>query len=104
MGSRGRRRRVPEQTEAGSPWRSQAAYVLVLLGVASGLAVVAANHFRRGGVLIAGAVFLAALVRLFLPEARVGMLAIRSRLLDVVLLVTLAVALGSVAVGLPPPK
>jgi hypothetical protein len=104
MGSRGRRRRVPPPGRPASPWLSHAAYVFVLLTVAGGLVMFATDHFKRGGVLIAGAVFLAALARLFLPQERVGMLAIRSRALDVLLMATLAIVLGFVAVGLPPPR
>jgi hypothetical protein len=91
----------PERS--GSDWLSQVAYVLVLCGIAGGLIVVAMNHFKRGGVLIAGVVFLGALARLVLPEGRVGMLAIRGKVFDAALMTSLALALGFVAVGLPPP-
>lgn len=77
-------------------------YLLVLCGVAAGVAVIAADHFKRGGAMIAASVLVAALARLVLPEDRVGLLAVRSRLIDVVTLTTLAVTLGMAAVLLPP--
>lgn len=106
MGSRGKRRAQTAQTaERPAPGLlTQAVYVLVLCGVAGGLAVVAADHFKRGGVLIAGSVLLGALARLVLPEGKVGMLAIRGRVLDVLMMTTLALALGFAAALLPPPR
>jgi Protein of unknown function (DUF3017) len=72
-------------------------YAFVLCGVAAGLAVVATNHFRRGSMLIAAAVFIGALARLLLPESQVGMLAVRRRWLDVLLMTTAAVGITLVA-------
>lgn len=72
-------------------------YLLVLCGVALGLAVVATNHFRRGSVLIAASVFAGALARLLLPERLAGMLAVRRRWVDVLFLAATAVGITLVA-------
>lgn len=72
-------------------------YLLVLCGVAAGLAVVATNHFRRGSVLIAASVFAGALARLLLPERLAGMLAVRRRWVDVLLMTAAAVGITLVA-------
>jgi hypothetical protein len=78
-------------------WLVRLPYAFVLCGVAAGLAVVATNHFRRGSMLIAAAVFIGALARLVLPESQVGMLAVRRRWLDVLLMTTAAVGVTLVA-------
>jgi len=61
-----------------------------------GLAVFALGGVRAGGFLVAAAVALAAVLRLVLPTARAGGLAVRSRTADVLTLTALAVALAVV--------
>jgi Protein of unknown function (DUF3017) len=61
-----------------------------------GLGVFALGEVRAGGFLVAAAVALAALLRLVLPTARAGGLAVRSRTVDVLTLTALAVALAVV--------
>jgi Protein of unknown function (DUF3017) len=78
-------------------WLGQLPYVFVLCGVAAGLVVVATNHFRRGSMLIAAAVFIGALARLVLPESQTGMLAVRRRWVDVLLMTAAAVGVTLVA-------
>jgi hypothetical protein len=78
-------------------WLGQLPYAFVLCGVGAGLAVVATNHFRRGSMLIAASVFIGALARLLLPESQVGMLAVRRRWLDVLLMALAAVGITLVA-------
>ena len=51
-----------------------------------GLLVVTFGHWRRGLVVIGLALVVAAVLRLLLPERRVGFLAVRSRPVDVVLM------------------
>lgn len=104
MGGQGHRRRAGSPEGPAPRWTGQLAYVLVLCGVAAGLVVVVSDHFKRGSLLIAGTVFVAAVVRLTLPESRVGMLAIRSRALDVLIMLALALGIAVVAVGVPPLK
>ena len=59
---------------------------VVLTGAAVGLAVVAlTGHWRIGCTLLGASVTLGGVLRL-LPNSRVGLLAVRSRLIDTVLL------------------
>ena len=59
---------------------------VVLAGAAVGLAVVAlTGHWRIGCTLLGASVTLGGVLRL-LPNSRVGLLAVRSRLIDTVLL------------------
>lgn len=70
----------------------------VLVIAAAGLARILMEHWRQGGVLIAGALLVAAALRSALPPERVGLLAIRSRVVDVVCYVVPAIALVLLAV------
>ena len=51
---------------------------------ALGLVIIALHHFRWGNLLIAGSMLAAALLRLVLPARQAGLLAVRSRFVDVV--------------------
>ncbi|MCI0689157.1 MAG: DUF3017 domain-containing protein [Sporichthyaceae bacterium] len=77
---------------------------LVLTCVLISLGVVAANHFRRGSVLLAASVLLATGLRLILPARQAGLLAVRSRLLDVIALGGLGGGLMVLALVVPPPS
>jgi len=98
-----------EQVQLPAPARSRVGVlrewpmVLVLVGVAGSLAVVALGHFRRGSVLLAGAVVLAMFLRLLLTTEEAGMLAVRSKVVDVVCLAVLGIGLGVLAFAVPPP-
>jgi hypothetical protein len=76
---------------------------LVLGGVAISLVVVATGHFRRGSVLLAATVVLAMFLRLLLREDEAGLLVVRSKLVDVVVLAVLGIGLGVLAFVVPPP-
>lgn len=78
-------------------WLSRLPYAFVLCGVAAGLAVVATDHFRPGSMLIAVSVLIGALARMVLPESQVGMLAVRGKWLDVLLMTAAAVGITLVA-------
>ena len=77
---------------------------LVLVCVTVSLIVVAANHFRRGSVLLAASVLLATGLRLVLPARTAGLLAVRSRLVDVIALGSLGGGLMVLALVVPPPS
>lgn len=77
---------------------------IVLVGVAISLVVVVDNHFRRGSVLLALSVLLAAALRLLLPARVAGVLAVRSRVLDVLILGGLGTGLLVLALVVPPPR
>ncbi len=76
----------------------------VLLAVLIGLALVGQDHWRRG-LLLAGVGLLgAAVLRLVLPARLSGLLVVRGRLFDVVVLAVLGVSVLvlSLSVPLPP--
>ena len=77
----------------------------VSLGVVLlGLAVVASGHFRRGTVLLSFGVTLALFLRLLLSQEDAGLLAVRSKRVDVVVLAVLAVGTSVLALWVPPPS
>jgi hypothetical protein len=79
-------------------------FLLVCAGVAAGLAVVVGlDRFRRGTLVVAGAVLLGAWLRALLPPDRVGLLRVRGRMVDVATLLVLGVGLSVVALVVPPP-
>ena len=73
----------------------------VLVTVGAGLLVVTLGHWRRGLVVIGLTMIAAALLRLLLPERRVGFLAVRSRPVDVVLMAGAGTALTVIALTIP---
>lgn len=81
------RRRVPDWAPAA----------LVLGIAAAGMLRVLTEHWREGAALLAGALLIAAVLRVLLPDDRAGLLAVRSRVIDVAIyvglgLITLALA------------
>jgi hypothetical protein len=76
--------------------------VLAVLGTA--LWIVAADHFRRGTVLFALGVCLAAALRAVLPNGSAGLLRVRSRVVDVLTLAVLGGATLVAALIVPPPS
>jgi hypothetical protein len=75
--------------------------VLVLLGVAAGVGVAALRQPRVGMYVVAAALAVGALVRLFVRPRTAGSLVVRSRHLDVVVLTALAVAVAVLAAVTP---
>ncbi len=80
-------------------------FILVAAGVVAGLVVVLVfDRFRRGTVLLATSVVLGAWLRALLPTDRVGVLAVRGRVFDVVTLLVLGVGLTVLALLVPSPS
>jgi len=81
-------------------------YVIVLAGLAAGLAYIwqGPHSVRAGTFILAGALFVAVAARLALPERRVGMLASRRRYIDVTALAILAIGLLVAGLVLPTPS
>ena len=77
--------------------------LVVLAAVLLGLAVGAAVQWRLGALLVGGALALAAVLRLVLPVRRSGLLVVRSRRLDVSVLLGLGTALLVLASSVPEP-
>lgn len=83
----------------------QFAYGLVIAGVLGGLLWMwqSAQNVRGGAITLAGAMFLAALARLLLPEQTIRLLSSRRRALDVAAFGALGLALlaGGLIVPVP---
>ncbi len=75
----------------------------VLGGGLVGLSAVALDHFRSGCLILGVSVLAAALARLVLPARRVGLLVVRSRAFDVLVLASMGTALVVLAVVVPTP-
>jgi hypothetical protein len=73
----------------------------VLLTVGVGLVLVTFEHWRRGLVVVGLALVGAGVLRLLLPLRRLGFLAVRSRPVDVVLLVGVGITLTAFALAIP---
>lgn len=80
-------------------------YLLVLAGVAAGLAVAVggSRYAGRGTAVAGGSLLLAALARLVLPQRRAGLLASRSKSLDVLAFLVLGGGLLALGLVLPQP-
>jgi Protein of unknown function (DUF3017) len=94
----------PEATEPTAPTSlSWLPYLLVLAGVATGLAVAwnASRDALAGTVVIAGTLLFAALARLVLPSRYAGPLCTRSRTYDVLALTVLGGSVLAIALTLP---
>ena len=72
--------------------------------VLAGLLVVATGHFRRGTVVLSFGITLALFLRILLPNDRAGLLAVRSKKVDVVVLAALAAATSVMSLWVPPPS
>lgn len=70
---------------------------LVILVIAVGVAIVAADRWRLGSAVLAAAAALGGLLRLVLPTAAVGVLAVRSRVFDTALFLAVAALLAGMA-------
>jgi Protein of unknown function (DUF3017) len=77
------------------------ALAMMLVGV---VVTVAFDRFRRGTVIMAGAVILAAWLRAVLPPERAGVLVVRRRSVDVLCLGSLGLGLLAVALVVPAPS
>ena len=95
---------TPIRPKARRNWLAQWPITLVLLGVVAAMLLIADDYFRRGCVVLSASVLLAAFLRLLLPEADAGMLAVRSRRIDVIILGVLGTGLSVFAFWVPAPS
>jgi hypothetical protein len=72
----------------------------VLAGVVVGLVVVALTHWRAGSTLIGISITVGGLLRL-MPQQRVGLLAVRNRLLDSIVLLGVGIGITILAWSVP---
>lgn len=77
---------------------------IVLIGITVALLMIALDHFRRGSIVLSASVMLGAFLRLLLPDQEAGMLAVRSRKVDVAVLGGLAIGLSVFTYWVPPPN
>ncbi|SDC10157.1 DUF3017 domain-containing protein [Nocardioides lianchengensis] len=91
----------PDDTRRYPSTIGGAFYLLVLLATGVGLGIVWSGNWRLGVQWMAGALIVAAAVRLVLPRRDAGMLAVRHRLFDCVLLGGVGVALIFLAQTIP---
>ena len=76
---------------------------LVLLGIGVALLMIGTDHFRRGSIVLSASVMFAMFLRLLLPSSVIGMLAVRTRKTDVIVLGALAIGLTIFTFWVPPP-
>jgi len=81
-------------------WPFVAVWAVILVS----MGITADDHFRRGAVLFSFAVGLAFFLRLLLPDRDAGMLAVRSKRVDLVVLGVLALAVSVLSLIVPPPS
>jgi Protein of unknown function (DUF3017) len=74
---------------------------IVTAGLVGSLVVVMVEDFRPGALLFAGFVLLGAAFRLTLPSRRAGLLVLRSRAVDVLVMAVLGLAIAVLAVLVP---
>lgn len=79
----------------------EAPALLVLAAVVGGLALTVAGHWRAGLYAVGLALLLGAALRTGLPERSAGLLAVRSRGLDAVLLLVLGTGVLVLANSVP---
>ncbi len=94
---------APPPRRRRARWWTALPYLAVLAVTGTGLwwTWQSAQRVHGGTVAVAGALFVAALARLVLPEEWAGMLASRKRFIDVVTLVALASGLLAAGLVLP---
>lgn len=95
---------VPIRRESRSRWLAQWPITLVLIGVSIAMLMIGLDYFRRGCVVLSASVLLAAFLRLMLPEGEAGMLAVRSRKVDVAILAVLGLGLSVFTFWVPAPS
>ena len=77
---------------------------IVLLGVALSMAVIAVASFRRGCVVLAATILLAAFLRMLLSNRDAGWLAVRSKGVDVGVLLVMGLGLAILSFWVPAPN
>ncbi|RRD50958.1 DUF3017 domain-containing protein [Arachnia propionica] len=90
------RDKIAEQLPS-RPWALLASVAVLVIGVV----VTGFGHWRRGALLMAGALILAATARAILPRRVSGLLVVRRRPLDVLVLGGFGIAIGALALLVP---
>jgi hypothetical protein len=95
---------VPIRRAVRRNWFAQWPITLVLIGVGIAMVLIAMDYFRRGSIVLSASVLLAAFLRLLLPDADAGMLVVRSRRVDVLILGVLGIGLSVFTFWVPAPS
>lgn len=77
---------------------------VVLSGVAAGVLWAGTGHWKRGSFLVGATFALATVLRMALPAKWVGLLGVRSRLVDVVCFGVLAAGIVMLTLVVPPQR
>ncbi|CAO5148457.1 membrane hypothetical protein [Frankia sp. AiPs1] len=96
-------RRRGQRTALVAWLRREAVFAAVLLGVGGGFLLISQNRWRRGLLLIGATLVLAGLTRLAVPTRRMGLLAVRGRVFDTLLLLALGAAVIALTTAVPYP-
>jgi Protein of unknown function (DUF3017) len=83
-------------------WRRQWPLGLVLMLVVGGISLMLDQHVKRGTALLGGALLVAALLRSVLPTRDIGLLAVRTRVFDVLTTGLMGTAIVILTVVVPP--
>ncbi len=95
---------VPIRPATRRGWLAEWPLTLVLIGVGVAMVMIGMDFFRRGCVVLSASVLLAAFLRMLLPDADAGMLAVRSRKVDIVTLGVMGVGLTIFTFWVPAPS
>lgn len=82
--------------------RFQWPLLVMLAGVLVALGIVWTDHWRKGSFTFGAAVALGGVLRLVLPERLAGWLAVRSRWVDVAVLIGCGIAMMALTLVVPP--
>lgn len=86
------------EARALNPW----ALLVVLVGVAASMGVLATGHWRKGTVALGLCVLGAGVMRAVLPERAAGLLKVRRRWFDAAWLLALGAGILALAMVVPP--
>jgi hypothetical protein len=95
---------APESPPTAPARRRLDPLLLVVAGVVAGAVIAALRHPQPGMFVVAGALALAAVLRLVLRPRAAGSLVVRSRQVDVLVLAALAAGIGVLAAVTPFPS
>ena len=90
-----------ELDQPSDGWLSPWSLLVVLAVFAVGIVLILNWHWRRGSVTIGGSVVLAAVLRLVLPPKWAGLLQVRGKAFDVLLLAGTGVAIMVLGMAVP---
>ncbi|MGJ6981336.1 DUF3017 domain-containing protein [Aestuariimicrobium soli] len=96
------RRRFRLAAAASARGINQWPLLVVLAALAAAFGIVATGHWRKGAFALGCAVVLGGLLRAVLPAKTVGLLAVRARWLDTVLLLLCGGAMWALTMLVPP--